>query len=52
VNAYIKITVILILRTLPSVAAFMFADDMTICCRSESAVTIEHSLQIAVNSLI
>jgi hypothetical protein len=30
----------------------MVAGDMTICCRSESAVTIEHSLQITVNSLI
>jgi hypothetical protein len=46
----IKIRVIFNLRTVPSVAVFMFADDMNICCRSESAVTIEPSLHIAVNS--
>jgi hypothetical protein len=30
VNVYIKITVLLILRTVPSVAEFMFDDDMMI----------------------
>jgi len=36
----------------PSVAVFMFADDVNICCRFESTVTIEHLLQITVNSQI